>query len=448
MNQVFRFSKKLCRLVVAVLGVGAIQAAAALPVQTWTSASGARVQFIASPAVPMLDINLDVDAGDRLDPPGKDGVATLTAALLDAGVGASGGQPALEEAQVADRFADVGAIYGATVGPDRTSIRLRTLADPAARDPAVALLARLLAAPIFDPQALARERDRTVAAIRESLTQPDAIAEHALLPAAFGAHPYGAVATEASVAALTRDDLAAFHAAHYTARSAVVTIVGAISADDAKRIADLLTAALPPGDDRFAQLAPVVRPSAPQTIRIAHPAQQAHLLLGQPAIARDDADYFAFLVGNYILGGGGFASRLMNEVREKRGLAYSVSSTFSASLQPGLFRIGLQTQKDQADTALALVHSTLDRFWREGPTPKELRDAKANLVNGFPLRLDSNHKLLDYLALIGWYRLPADYLETWTKKVAAVGAADVKRAFARHLDPATMVTVVVGGVAR
>ncbi len=150
-------------------------------------------------------------------------------------------------------------------------------------------------------------------------------------------------------------------------------------------------------------------------------------------------------VGNYILGGGGFVSRLSSEVREKRGLSYSVYSYFSPGLHAGAFTVGLQTRPDQASQALAVSREVLERFVAEGPTEAELAAAKGNLVGGFALLVDSNQKLLGNVANIAWNGLPLDYLDTWTQQVERVTAADIRAAFARVLQPARMATVIVGG---
>jgi zinc protease len=172
---------------------------------------------------------------------------------------------------------------------------------------------------------------------------------------------------------------------------------------------------------------------------------QAHVLIGQPGYKRSDPDYFPLVVGNYILGGGGFVSRLTEEVRQKRGLSYSVYSYFAPGMHAGAFTLGLQTKPEQAAQAVQVSRDVLRRFVAEGPTPAELKAAKDFLVGGFALRIDSNRKLLDNLANIAWYDLPLDYLDTWTKQVEKVTAADIKAAFARKLQPDRMVTVVVGG---
>jgi zinc protease len=168
------------------------------------------------------------------------------------------------------------------------------------------------------------------------------------------------------------------------------------------------------------------------------------VLLGQAALARDDPDYFPLLVGNYILGGGGFVSRLMTELRSKHGLAYSVYSYFYPFAQRGPFQVGLQTRRDQANEALKRVRDVIAEFVARGPTETELKAAKKSLVGGFPLRIDTNRKLLEQLAVIAFYRLPADWLDTYPARLEAVTLDQVRGAFARRIAPDKLATVVVG----
>ena len=149
-----------------------------------------------------------------------------------------------------------------------------------------------------------------------------------------------------------------------------------------------------------------------------------------------------------MLGGGGFVSRLYNDVREKRGLAYSVYSYFSPQLQEGPFTIGLQTQREQTATALKVVNETLQKFVTEGPSQRELDDAKGNLVGGFSLRVDSNRKILDNVAAVGYYKLPLDYLDKWTAQIEKVTLQQARDAFKKYVDPSKTVTVVVGNAAK
>ncbi len=411
-------------------------ASAALPIEHWTTARGTRVYFVRADSIPMLDVNIDFDAGSRHDPAGKDGLASMTAGML------ARGTEGLDESMIADRLADLGALRGGNADDDRLSMSVRTLSSRTERDAAIDLLARLVSKPTFPEPLLAREKERSLQNLRESLTQPGSIAQRTFYPLVYPKHPYGTLADEATIGAVRRDDLVAFHRERFGPQTAVISMVGAITRAEAEAIAERLTRDLPAGS-AAAPMPPVLKPSATER-RIAHPASQSHILIGAPAMARGDPDFFPLFVGNYVLGGGGFVSRLTNEVREKRGLSYSVGSGFSPMLQPGPFMVSLQTQKSQTDQALAVVRETLSDFIRTGPTEAELIAAKQNLVGGFALRIDSNSKILGNLANIGWYRLPLDYLDRWTDEVERVTASRVREAFARHVNPQQLVTVIVG----
>ncbi len=415
-------------------------AQATLPIQHWTTSSGARVFFVRADTIPMLDFSIEFDAGSRYDPPGRSGLAALTNSMLARGID---GASSLDEAGIAEGFARIGAQRGGGASDDRAGVSLRTLVSEPELGQAVDLVARVLTQPAFSQTVLEREQERSIQAIREAATKPAAIANRAFGELLYPAHPYGVEPSEASVAAITREDLVRFHRDHYDASRAVVAIIGAVTRERAEAIAEQLTRNLPRGADR-PTLPPVSIPASAVQRRIAHPASQSHILVGVPAIARGDPDFFALMVGNYVLGGGGFVSRLYGEVREKRGLAYSVYSYFSPQLQPGPFTIGLQTQKAQTDQALEVVREVLVRFVSEGPTEAELEAAKSNLIGGFALRVDSNRKILDNLAVIGYYRLPLDYLDRWTDRVGEVTLEQVRQAFARRVRPDSLATVVVG----
>ncbi len=419
---------------------------AALQIQSWTLSNGARVLFVENHTIPMLDVSVDFDAGSRRDPAGKSGTAALTSAMLARGIHAApnGNEAALSEAQISDAFADTAAQRGGRLDDDRAGATLRTLVTE--RETAVSLLARVLAYPSFPEEILKRDKARTIAAIKESLTKPEAIAGKAFSKRLYGSHPYGQQPDVASIEAITRDDLLAFHSQYYVANRAVVALIGDVTRAEADQIAQQLTQRLPQGAPLPA-LPPVVM-AAGEEERITHQATQAHILIGMPGMARHDPDHFALTVGNYVLGGGGFVSRLMQQVREQRGLSYGVSSYFIPMAQPGPFQISLQTKKEQADEALQVVRSTVADYLRDGPTPAELKAAKDNLVGGFALRIDSNKKILENIAAIGFYDLPLDYLDTWTDKVSKVSAADIKAAFNRKIQLDRLSTVVVGANAK
>ncbi|MBI3936501.1 MAG: insulinase family protein [Betaproteobacteria bacterium] len=418
----------------------ALPARAILPIQHWQTAGGTRVYFVENRDLPMLDVSVEFPAGASLDPRDKSGLASMTQGMLKRGA------DGISEEEIARRLADAGARLSGRFDSDRAGLALRTLSSRAERDAALEVLARVLQRPDFPQAVLEREKVRLTGALKEADTRPESIASVRFYRMVYGDHPYalrlsGEVET---IAGLTREDLVEFHRRHYTARAAVIAMVGDVSRKDAEAIAERLVGRLPPGAADEAALPQVRQPVRGETAVIAHPATQSHILIGGPGIKRDDPDYFPLFVGNYVLGGGGLVSRISVEVREKRGLAYSAYSYFTPLKYPGPFVIGMQTKRDQAGEALKVVRDTLREFIAEGPTAKELEDAKASIVGGFPLRIDSNRKIHEHLALIGFYRLSLTYLEEFMKNVERVTIADVRSAFARRIDPDRLATVIVG----
>jgi zinc protease len=438
-------------LTVAAVVVTGHAAIAAIAIEHWTQPSGAQVFLVQSHAIPMLDVQLDFDAGTRRDPANQAGLASVTASLSGMGVLAnpSRGEPALDENALGEAWADLGASFGGQAGSDRMSFALRSLTYPDLIGKAVDLAARQLAEPVFPADIWQRERETTIAALKEANTRPATLAQRAFDKAVFGSHPYGYDMTEDSLKRIEVGHMVAFYRQLIQPCRAKVTLVGAINRSQADAMVTQLLARLPadckaacPALPQVAEVAPLAQASEQ---RISFDSAQAHVLLGQPGYKRNDPDFFALLVGNYILGGGGFVSRLTNEVREKRGLSYSVYSDFSPGLHAGAFTIGLQTRPDQADQALQVSRDVLSRFVADGPTEAELQAAKDNLIGGFALRLDSNRKLLGNVANIAWNALPLDYLEHWTQHVQKITVTDIKAAFQRKLQPGKMATVVLGG---
>lgn len=443
------FSSFLARgAAVAALALScSVPALAALPIQKWQQPSGAQVWLVESASLPILDVEIDFDAGERRDPADKAGLAGVTASMTSKGLLARNGEPALDENQLGEAWADLGAGFGAGAGQDRMNFTLRTLTYPDLLQKAVALGARQLGEPSFPDNVWQRDRQRMVASLREANTRPATIAARTFNQAVFGSHPYGYDTSEESLARISVQDMREFYRVVQPCR-AKVSVVGAVSRAQADQIVTTLLSRLPAG---ACQPLPAVGEVAPLTAAVERnvpfASAQAHVFIGQPGYKRADPDYFPLLVGNYILGGGGFVSRLAEEVRQKRGLSYSVYSYFAPGLHAGAFTLGLQTRPDQAAQAVQVSRDVLRRFVAEGPTETEMKAAKDFMVGGFALRIDSNRKLLENLSNIAWYDLPLDYLDTWTRQVEKVTAAEVKAAFARKVQPDRMVTVVVGGAA-
>lgn len=410
-------------------------------IQTWQTPNGARVLFVPAPDIPMIDVQAVFDAGSARDGE-RSGLASLTAAMLTEGAGD------WDADRLADRLEQVGASLSATADRDMTVVALRSLTRQPALDTAVATLATVLAAPAFAPSDLERIRENRLIALRQAEESPKTVAQKALYRAIFGSHPYAAdpAGTAATIAAMRHADLKDFHARYYRSGNALIAIVGALDRAGAEALARRVTDGLPTGV-RAPALPPVAELIAGVQEAIAFAATQTTVLAGQPGMRRGDPDYFPLYLGNHILGGSGLVSILMNEIREKRGLSYSTYSYFLPLAQPGPFLMGLQTKNAQADQARAVLLETLKRFVEQGPSEAELSAAKQHVTGGFPLKIASNGDIIQYLAVIGFYGLPLDYLDRFTSRIASVTAEQIRDAFARRIHPDRLALVTVGSAA-
>ena len=413
---------------------------ASLPIQFWQTSAGTRVYFVENHDLPILDISVEFTAGSGMDVPAKSGCANLVRHMLSLGAGG------LTEDQITTALVDVGAQIHGHFDRDRAGISLRTLSSERERKQALDVLARIIQHPEFSQAVLTREKARIVAGIKESSTKPDYIADQELMKMLYGNHPYGLneVGEIDTASSLQRQDLLDFYKSNYVTDRAVIAIIGDVNRTEAEAIVRSLTDNLSSSSGHVT--IPVVQAPAAGIRRIPHPATQSHIQLAYPGLRRIDPDYFPLLVGNHILGGGGFVSRLMEEVRQQRGLAYSVSSYFSPLKEQGPFLIGLQTKKEQSEEAFALTQKVLSDFVKQGPTAEELIAAKKNIIGGFPLRIDSNSKILAYLSMIGYYNLPLTYLDDYLVAVEAVTVEQIRAAFQRRIQPDGMVTVIVGAL--
>ncbi|MBK1620580.1 peptidase M16 [Lamprobacter modestohalophilus] len=437
-----RIGKRVYRCpLLALIGLGVVwaQGAQAVPqIQTWETPTGAEVLFVATDELPMVDIQVVFDAGSARDG-SKPGLASQTSAMLTEGAGG------LDADAIAERVEAVGAKLSTGTDRDTSSASLRSLSDADALEIAVDTLIRVLSAPTFDPGEFERVRQNQLTALRLAEQDPGDVGRKALYRAIFGDHPYATdpSGTPEAVAALTTDDLRAFHGRFYGAGNATIAMVGALDRAQAERIAARISAELPSGGPP-APLPAVSELEQASVQQIEFPSSQTHLYLGQPGMRRGDPDYFALYLGNHILGGSGLVSLLMEEVREKRGLSYSVYSYFLPLARKGPLMMGLQTQNAQADAAQEVLLDTLKRFIEQGPTDQQLEAAVKNITGGFPLRIAGNSKIVSYLAVIGFYDLPLDYLEVFPDRIRALTTEQIRDAFQRRVDPSRLARVAVG----
>ncbi|WP_031433107.1 M16 family metallopeptidase [Methylomarinum vadi] len=408
-------------------------------IEHWQTPRGSRVYYVHTEGLPLADIRVTFDAGSARDGY-QYGLASITSAMLDTGAGEWNAD------QIAERFESVGAQFGTGASIDMAWLSLRTLTDKPLFDKAVATLRTILADPSFDEADFQRKKNRTLAALKHREESPGAVAEIAFYKALYQDHPYGhpSEGMVETVAGFTVDDLRQFFRRYYVAANAMVVIVGDLERAQAERLAESLLSGLADGE-KPEPIPEITMPSKGHTRHIRFPSTQTHVLSGLPGSYRKDPDYFTLYVGNHILGGSGLVSKLFEEVREKRGLAYSAYSYFSPLYRPGPFTMGLQTRNDQTGKALKIMKRTLTDFIENGPSEKELEAAKKNITGGFVLRFDTNRKLTEYVNMIGFYRLPLDYLETFPNKVQAVTAAQIKDAFQRRVNPKLLQTITVGG---
>ncbi|WP_456417237.1 M16 family metallopeptidase [Thiolapillus sp.] len=413
-------------------------AAQALEIQSWRTAQGTRVMYAHAPQLPMVDLSVLFDAGSARDGalPGK---ARLLNQLLLEGAGER------DADALARHLESRGIEISTRVGRDIAWINMRSLSDKSILTVALDTLAEVIASPRLDADAIARVKERTLAELRLSRQSAEDVAEQMLMQALYGKHPYAhdPLGNESSLASLDAGQLRAFHEQYYTAANAVVAVVGNVDRNQAELLVKRLVGSLEAGE-KAAPLSPPEKPK-PGIQRKRFPASQTHINMGMLGIRRDDADYFPLLVGNHILGGSGLTSIMGEEVRNKRGLSYGISSRFTPLWVQGPWMLSAQTKNDQAESTRQLMVALLRDFIDEGPDKKQLEAAKKHLVGGFPLKLASNRKILQQIAVLGFYDLPLNWLDTWATKVEQVSASQVRRAFRRRMPVKNLVTVMVGG---
>lgn len=421
-----------------VIGMLFSQWAFATPeIQHWETSNGARVYFVPSNEVPMLDLRIVFDAGSARDTIG--GTALMTNGILSEGAAGDTSQI------LAEKFEAVGAQFNNGALKDMAWLGMRSLREDRYLRPALINLKNILSYPDFPGVAYKRELERLKISLQAGKQSPSNIASLTFYRELYGNHPYAkpSEGTEESLAKLSLQELKSFYKKYYVASNAVVAIVGQLTRPEAEKMVEELLANLPRGEK--ASALPEVAPlGQSKTIHIDFPSAQSTVMMGQVGLARGDKDYFSLYLANHAFGGSGFGSRLMHEVREKRGLAYSTYSYFSPMRQAGPFQIGLQTRNDQVAEALNIVRRELVKYVEQGPQVDELKDSLKNISGGFPLRIDSNKKIAEYLSVIGFYGLPLNYLNTFVDNFNQLDKTSVDNALKRRIQTDKMLTVIVG----
>ncbi|MEO1910883.1 MAG: pitrilysin family protein [Paracoccus sp. (in: a-proteobacteria)] len=408
----------------------------AIEIQDVTSPKGIKAWLVQDDSIPFVALDIQFKGGASMDAPEKRGAINLMTALLEEGAGKR------DSTQFAQAVEDLGARISFDADDDTLSVGFRALSEN--RDEAADLLALALTQPRFDESAVQRVRAQVQAVIRSEATDPNSIAAKELARQAWGDHPYATSlnGTEESVAKLTRQDLVAAKNRVLARDRVVVGAAGDISPEELGPLLDRILGGLPEAataplpDKAELQLSggtTVIDWDSPQTV----------VSFAGPGIAIDDPDYFAAFVANHILGGGGFSSRLMTEVREKRGLTYGVGTALATGLFGQSWQGGMAGGNDTTGQAVDLIRQEWAGM-AEGVTEKELTDAKTYLTGEYPLRFDGNGRIAAILAGMQLIGFPIDYINTRNDKVEAVTAEDVARVSKRLLDPAQLRFVLVG----
>ncbi|QHF01388.1 insulinase family protein [Pseudomonas asturiensis] len=416
---------------------GKAPARRALNIQTWNTAEGAKVLFVEAHELPMLDIFLTFAAGSSQDDK-TPGIAKLTSYMLKEGINGK------DANAIAQGFEALGAQFETGVYDDRATVWLRSLSAAQKREPALKLFSEVVGKPTFPSDAVTRMKNLVIASIESEKRASRTIVWDELYKKIYGDHPYAhrTNGNEEDINAMTQAHLKAFHAKGYAAGNAVIAMIGDLSWEEAQVIAAQVSASLPKGP-KLAKTGDPVEPKASAT-HIEFPSSQTQMLLGQLGITRNDPDYAALMAGNSILGGTDFGSRLMTEVREKRGLTYNVWSRFLTAKAPGVFMIELQTRAEMSENTLKLVQETVREFIANGPTQDELDNVKREIIGSFPLEVAGNGAIGSRLADIGFYDLPLSHFDDYMAAIQSLTVQQVKAAMSKHLSADKMIVVTAG----
>jgi len=387
--------------------------------------------------IPMVTVNMAIKAGVTTEPAGKAGLAAITAALLTQGTDKR------TASRISSEMDFIGGSLSVSGGDDFASAGLRVLKKDLRTG--LDLLADVLMHPAFEQKEIDRKVRETLASIQREEEEPGVVANQAFEKAVYGGHAYGRTSDEvaAFLPKITRQDVVDFYSARYSPGSTIIAVVGDLNE---KEIIPLLNEYFKGWKKNDQPVpAPVAPPVSDRIMvrKIDKQITQANIMMGHMGLSRENPDYYAVSVMNYILGSGGFSSRLMDNIRDNKGLAYDVHSVFSAQKEPGAFMVGIQTKNESANEVIAETFMELRRMQSEPVSEKELADAKAYLTGSFPLRMDTSAKIAGIMTSVEIYNLGLDYPQKYPKLINAVTRVDIQRVAKKYLHPDQMIIVVV-----
>ena len=408
-------------------------------ISKYVTKNGVEILYTKSENIPMIDIKITFDAGSNKDGELK-GLSMLTHSLLDEGTSK------MNSEAIASAFESTGAIFSTSVNKDKSSVSLRSLADKKYLEPSVKMLLKILSDSVFPKSEVILQKERTLSSISEDKSDPSEVSSNLFFKEIYGNYAYGfpSIGSEESIEKIKRKDIINFYKENINSSNESIAIVSSLSKKDIINLSEKISKSLSFSSPKKNVLNNFQKNNKKKYIFKKFNSEQAHIYIGGQSIKRGSKNHLPLYVGNYIFGGSGFSARLMKELRVKRGLTYGVYSYIYPMKNIGPFVVGIETKAEQAQESVRLIHKMLKEFHANGPTDKELTHAKEAIINGFPLRIDSNQDILNYLSMINYYDLPINYLNTFTDKISKITKKDILRAFKEEIDVNNLITLVVG----
>lgn len=387
--------------------------------------------------LPVVRVSIGINAGNLHEPAEKAGLANLTADLLTEGTVNRSAQ------QISEEIEFVGGSVGASGGDDYVTASLSVLKKDVSLG--FELLSDIIMNPVFPEDELRKKIERIKGSLKAQEVDPGFIASREFKKAIFGSHPYGRLitGTAETLDNITREDLIEFHSRYYTPDNAIMAVVGDITTQEVDGLIKKYFHSWKPVNVKAPSFKKFNGMKERKIIPINRDLTQANILLGHVGVSRDNPEYYALSVMNYILGGGGFASRLMQNIREERGLVYDIHSFFAADRYGGLFQVGFQTKNESANTAIEETLKEIKRIRRDPVSDNELSDAKSYLTGSFPMRIETSSRIARFLVAVEFYGLGVDYIDNYPVYINNITKGDVLRVAKKYLHPENFVLVVV-----
>jgi zinc protease len=387
--------------------------------------------------LPIVKVTVGINAGNLHEPEDKAGLASLTASLLTEGTKKRTAQ------QISEEIEFVGASLGASGGDDYITVNLSVLKKDI--DLGFELLSDIILNPSFPEDELDKKRERIKGGLKAKEESPGFVASKNFKKAVFGVHPYGRLitGTAETLDRITRDDLVDFHSEYYAPNSSIMAVAGDVTSEEVRELLQKYFSRWHAIEVKAPALPKLDSAKKRKTVTVDRDLTQANIIFGHIGVSRGNPDYYALSVMNYILGSGGFASRLMQNIREEKGLAYDIHSFFAADKYGGRFQVGLQTKNESANTAIEEVLKEIREIRDKPVSDIELSDAKSFLTGSFPMRIETGRRIANFLVAVEYYGLGIDYIDNYPVYIISVTKKDILRVAKKYLDPDNFILVVV-----